>query len=70
MEKYFELHNTMDDKQRIDITTFNFEIKPYQWYQCVVKMKPPSYHYTWDLFTRDLEAHNMEKFGNKTTSIN
>jgi hypothetical protein len=46
----------MDDKKRIRIATFNFEIKPYQWYQWIVKRKPPLYHYTWGLFTRDLEA--------------
>jgi hypothetical protein len=40
IEKYFELHNIMDDKQRIHIETLNFEIKPYQWYQWVVKRKP------------------------------
>jgi hypothetical protein len=33
-----------------------FEIKPYQWYQWVVKRKPPSYNCTWGLFIRDLEA--------------
>jgi len=43
----------MDDKQKIHITTLNVERKPYQW---VVKRKPHSYHYTWGLFTRDLEA--------------
>jgi hypothetical protein len=56
IEQYFELHNIMDDKKRIHIETLNFEIKPYQWYQWVVKRKPPFYHYTWGLFTRDLEA--------------
>jgi hypothetical protein len=56
IEKYFELHNIMDDKKMIHIETLNFEIKPYQWYQWVVKRKPPLYHYTWGLFTRDLEA--------------
>jgi len=56
IEKYFELHNIMDDKKRIHIETLNFEIKPYQWYQWIVKRYPPLYHYTWDLFTRDLEA--------------
>jgi hypothetical protein len=56
IEKYFEMHNIMDDKKRIHITTLNFEIKLYQWYQWVVKRKPPFYHYTWGLFTRDLEA--------------
>ena len=45
----------MDDKKMIHIDTFNFEIKPYQWYQWIVKRKPPLYHYTWVLFTRDLE---------------
>jgi hypothetical protein len=69
IEKYFELHNIMDDKKRIHIETLNFEIKPYQWYQWIVKRKPPLYHYTWGLFTRDLK-HNMGKFGNKTTSVN
>jgi hypothetical protein len=29
IEKYFEMHNIMDYKQRIHITTFNLEIKPY-----------------------------------------
>jgi hypothetical protein len=56
IEQYFEQHNIMDDKKRIHIETLNFEIKPYQWYQWVVKRKPPLYHYTWGLFTRDLEA--------------
>jgi hypothetical protein len=56
IEKYFELHNIMDDKKRISLETLYFEIKPYQWYQWVLKRKPHSYHYTWSLFTRDLEA--------------
>jgi hypothetical protein len=56
IEQYFELHNIMDDKKRIHIETLNFEIKPYQWYQWIVKRQPPLYHYTWGLFTRDLEA--------------
>jgi hypothetical protein len=56
IEKYFELHNIMDDKKMIHITTLNFEIKPYQWYQWIVKRNPPFYHYTWGLFTRYLEA--------------
>jgi hypothetical protein len=60
IEKYFELHNIMDDKKMIHITTLSFEIKPYQWYQWIVKRKPRFYHYTWGLFTRDLE----EKYGN------
>jgi hypothetical protein len=34
----------------------NFEIKQYQWYQWIVKRRPPIYHYTWVLFTRYLEA--------------
>jgi hypothetical protein len=46
----------MDDKEMIYIETFNFEIEPYQWYQWVVKMKPPFYNYTCPLFTCDLEA--------------
>jgi hypothetical protein len=46
----------MDDTQRIHIATLNFENKPYQWSQWIVKRKPPFYHYTWGLFTRDLEA--------------
>jgi hypothetical protein len=54
IEQYFELHNIMDDKQMIHIETLKFEIKPYQWYQWVVKRKPSSYHYTCCLFTRDL----------------
>jgi hypothetical protein len=29
IEKYFGLHNIMDDKKRIHIATLNFEIKPY-----------------------------------------
>ena len=37
IEQYFELHNIMDDKKRICIATLNFEIKPYQWYQWIVK---------------------------------
>jgi hypothetical protein len=56
LEQYFELHDIMDAKKRIHIATLNFEIKPYQWYQWIVKRKPPLYHYTWGLFTRDLEA--------------
>ena len=40
IEQYFELHNIMDDKKIIHIKTLNFEIKPYQWYQWVVKRKP------------------------------
>jgi hypothetical protein len=56
IEQYFELHNIMDDKQMISLATLYFETKPYQWYQWVVKRKPHSYHYTWGLFTRDLEA--------------
>ena len=46
----------MDDKQRIHITTLNFDNKLYQWNQFIVKRKLYFYHYTWDLFTRDLEA--------------
>jgi hypothetical protein len=53
VKEYFELHNIMDDKKMIHIVTLNFEIKPYQW---VVEKKPHSYHYTWGLFTRELEA--------------
>jgi hypothetical protein len=53
IEKYFELYNIMDDKKMIRIETLNFDIKPYQW---VVKNKLPFYHYTWGLFTRDLQA--------------
>jgi hypothetical protein len=56
IEQYFELHNIMDDKKTIHITTLNFEIKPYQWYQSVVKRNPHFYHYTCGLFTKDLEA--------------
>jgi hypothetical protein len=56
IEQYFELHNIMDDKKRIHIETLKFEIKPYQWYQWLVKMKSLLYHYTWGLFTRDLES--------------
>jgi hypothetical protein len=48
----------MNDKQRISIATLYFEIKPYQWYQCVLEIKPHSYHYTWILFIRDLEAQH------------
>ena len=29
IKKYFELHNIMDDKEKIHIATLNFEIKPY-----------------------------------------
>jgi hypothetical protein len=54
INKYFELHNIMDDKKRIHIETLNFEIKRYQWYQWVVKRKPHYYDYTLGLFTRDL----------------
>jgi hypothetical protein len=50
----------MDDKKRIHIETLNFEIKPYQWYQWIVKRHPPLYHYTWGLFTRDLEEQYGE----------
>jgi hypothetical protein len=46
----------MDSKKNISISSLNFEIKTYQWYQWVVKMKPPFYQYTSVLFTRDLEA--------------
>jgi hypothetical protein len=60
MEQYFELHNIMYDKKRIQITTLNFEIKSYQWYQWIVKRQHPLYHYTWGLFTRDLEAQYGE----------
>jgi hypothetical protein len=56
IEQYFELHNIMDDKKRIYIETLKFEIKQYQWYQWIVKRKLPLYHYSWDLFTIDLEA--------------
>jgi hypothetical protein len=56
IEQYFELHNIMDDKQRIHIETLEFEIKPYQWYWWVVKMNPQSYHYTLVSFKRELEA--------------
>jgi hypothetical protein len=56
IEKYFELHNIMDDKKIISLETLYFETNPYQWYQWVVKRKPHSYNYTWGLFTRDLEA--------------
>jgi hypothetical protein len=40
----------------ISLATLYVETKCYQWYQWVVKRKPHSYHYTWVLFTRDLEA--------------
>jgi hypothetical protein len=46
IQQYFELHNIMDDNQRIHIETLKFEIKPYQCYQWVVKRKPHSCHYT------------------------
>ena len=46
----------MDHKQRIHKATLIFEIKPYKWYQWVVKRKTPLYNYTLALFTRDLEA--------------
>ena len=55
IEEYFELHNIMDDKQRVSLDTMYFEIKPCQWYQWVVKRNFPSYHYNWRLFTRYLE---------------
>jgi len=48
----------MDEKKMISLATLYFEIKTYQWYQWVLKMKPYSYHYTWILFTRDLEAQH------------
>jgi hypothetical protein len=57
IEQYFELHSIMDDKKIIHIAALNFEIKPYQWYQWIVKKDPPFYHYTWGLFTGDLEEH-------------
>jgi hypothetical protein len=56
IEKYFELHNIVDDKKMIHITALKFDIKPYQWYRWVVKMKAPFYHYNWGLFKRDLES--------------
>jgi hypothetical protein len=56
VEKHFEMYNVMENKQRISLETLYFETKPHQWNQWVVKRKPHSYHYTWDLFTRDLEA--------------
>jgi hypothetical protein len=37
----------------ISLASLYFETKPYQW---VVKRKSRSYHYTWGLFSRDLEA--------------
>jgi hypothetical protein len=46
----------MDDSKRIFLTRLNFETKPYQWYQWVVKRKPHYYNYTWSLFTKYLEA--------------
>jgi len=58
IEKYFELHNIMDDEKIIFITTLKFEIKPYQWCQWVLRRKPQCYHYTCGLFTRDLEEQN------------
>ena len=36
--------------------TLNFEIKPYEKYQWVVKRKSHSYYYMWSLFTRDIEV--------------
>jgi hypothetical protein len=56
IEKYFELHNIMNDKKTIHIETLNFDIKPYQWYQWVVKRTPQFYNYTWGTFTRDSKA--------------
>jgi hypothetical protein len=56
IEEYHELHNIINYKKMIHIATLNFEIKSYQWYQWLIKRKPPSYHYTKGLFTRDLEA--------------
>jgi hypothetical protein len=44
IEKYFELHNIMDDKKIISLETLHFEIKTYEWYQWVLKRKPHSYH--------------------------
>jgi len=58
----------MDYNLRIHITTLNFEIKPYQWYQWVVKRNPHYYHCTWGLFTRDLESQYGKVPKNKTTS--
>jgi len=55
IDKYFELHNIMDNKKTISITTMHFYIKPDQWYQWVLKRKPHYYNYTWSLFTRNLE---------------
>jgi len=56
IEQYFVLHNIMDNKQIISLETLYFETKPYQWHQWIVKRNSHSYHYTWGLFTRDLEA--------------
>jgi len=56
IEKYFELQYIIDDKKKIHIEKMTFEIKPYLWYQWVVKRKPPFNHYTWDIFTRDSET--------------
>ena len=70
IEEYFELHNIMDDKKTIHIANLKFEIRSYQWYQWVVKRKPHSYHYTWSLFTRDLEAQYGKVSRNNTTLVN
>jgi hypothetical protein len=56
IKQYFELHNIMNDKKMIHITTLNFEIKPYQWYRWVVKRKPPLYHYTWGFIYKRLRS--------------
>ena len=59
----------MDDNKMINIETFNFEIKPYQWYQWMVKRRRV-YITTLGVYLQETYKHNMGKFGNMTTSVN
>jgi hypothetical protein len=63
IEQYFVLHNIMDDKQMIHITTLNFEIKPYRRYQWVVKRKLLFYHYTLEFIYKRLRSTIWKSFG-------
>jgi hypothetical protein len=69
IEQYFELHNIMDDKKKIHIENLNFEIKPYQWYQWVVKNNP-HFIIILGVYLQDTYKHNMGNFGNITTLFN
>jgi hypothetical protein len=53
----------------IHIETLNFEIKPYQWYQWVLKRKPP-FIIILGFYLQETYKHNMRKFGNINTLIN